>query len=200
MALFKSKSKRKMERELAIRRAVNHIKKQIASLEQNERGYVDKAKRALQMGSADQLEFLKKTLKKTASQRRLMERQLLNIETAVQIKNQAEAHAGFAKAMTALSRSIGEMFAATDMAKTQRAFESALVKAQTMEEQMDVFLDVSSEAMFGYEPTAASEELVTDAEIERMITGEVVQAEGAGLDAEIEAGLKEVEQELRKDS
>jgi hypothetical protein len=200
MVLFKSKSARKMERELAIRRAVNHIKKQITSLEQNERGYVEKAKRALQMGSADQLEFLKKTLKKTASQRRLMERQLLNIETAVQIKNQAEAHAGFAKAMTALSRSIGEMFAATDMAKTQKAFERALVKAQTMEEQMDVFLDVSAEAMFGYEPSATREELVSDAEIERMITGEVVQAESAGLDTEIEAGLKEVEQELKKDS
>jgi hypothetical protein len=199
MTLFKSRSKRKMERELAIRRAVNHIKKQVGSLEQNERGYVEKAKRALQMGSADQLEFLKKTLKKTASQRRLMERQLLNIETAVQIKNQAEAHAGFATAMTALSRSIGEMFAATDMAKTQRAFESALVKAQTMEEQMDVFLDVSSEAMFGYEPAAASEDLVSDAEIERMITGEVVQAETAGLDAAIAAGLKEVEQELKRE-
>ena len=200
MALFKSKSKRKMERELAIRRAVNHIKKQIGSLEQNERGYVEKAKRALQMGSADQLDFLKKTLKKTASQRRLMERQLLNIETAIQIKNQAEAHAGFARAMTALSRSIGEMFAATDMAKTQRAFESALVKAQTMEEQMDVFLDISSQAMFGYEPAAAGEELVSDAEIERMITGEVLRSESAGLDTEIETGLKEVEQELKRDS
>lgn len=200
MALFKSKSERKMERELAIRRAVNHIKKQIGTLEHNERGYVDKAKRALQMGSADQLDFLKKTLKKTASQRRLMERQLLNIETAIQIKNQAEAHAGFAKAMTALSRSIGEMFAATDMAKTQRAFESALVKAQTMEEQMDVFLDISSQAMFGYEPAAAGEDLVSDAEIERMITGEVLRSESAGLDTEIETGLKEVEQELKRDS
>jgi len=69
-----------------------------------------------------------------------------------------------------------------------------------MEEQMDVFLDVSAEAMFGYEPSAASEELVTDAEIDRMITGEVVQAESAGLDAEINAGLEEVAQELKKDS
>ncbi len=200
MALFKSKSKRKMERELAIRRAVNHIKKQIGSLEQNERGYVEKAKRALQMGSADQLDFLKKTLKKTASQRRLMERQLLNIETAIQIKNQAEAHAGFARAMTALSRSIGAMFAAPDMAKTQRAFESALVKAQTMEEQMDVFLDISSQAMFGYEPAATGEDLVSDAELERMLTGEVLRSERAGLDTEIETGLKEVEQELKRDS
>ena len=199
MALFKSKSTRKMERELAIRRAVNHIKKQVSTLEKNEQGYVEKAKRAFQMGSTAQLEFLKKTLKKTASQRRLMERQLLNIETAVQIKNQAEAHGGFAKAMTALSRSSGDMCAATDMAKTQRQFEAALVKAQTMEEQMDVFLDMSSEAMFGYEPATASEELVSDAEIDRMITGEVLQAEGAGLDTEIEAGLKEVENELKKE-
>ena len=120
MRLFKSREEKRIEREIQIRKGINQIKKNIRDLERNEKEYVHKARRAVELGSGEQVEFLKKTLKRTAGQRRLMERQLLNIETAVQIKNQAEAHAGFAKAMNALARSIRESFGAADMARTQK--------------------------------------------------------------------------------
>ncbi|MCZ6691513.1 MAG: hypothetical protein O7H41_18135 [Planctomycetota bacterium] len=197
MGLFKSKAERKMERDLEIRKGINHIKRQIRDLDRNEKDYITKAKRARKMGANDQFSFLRKTLKKTASQKILLERQLLNIETAYQIKNQAEAHAQFAKSMNAVSHSIAETFGATDLAATQRDFEQALMKAESMEQQMEIFLDSVSETM-GMDPTSSAD-LVSDEDIDRMVDAEIVHEEGEPLDAEISDGLKEIEKELGKE-
>ncbi len=198
MGLFKSREERRIERNLEVRKGVNAIRRNIANLERNELDYLKKAKRAKSLGSGAQLNFLKQTLKKTMSQRILMERQLLNIETALQIKDQAEAHAQFAKSMNAISTTIGEMFAQTDLAKTQVEFEKAMQKAQTMEEQMELFLDLSAHSMFGAESAAASE-IVSDADIDRMISEEVAHDETAKVDEAISSGIKEIQEELGRE-
>lgn len=199
MGLFKSNEERRIEREIEVRKGLHTIKRNIRDLERNEQQYLEKARRAMKMGSKEQLRFLKQTLKRTAVQRRSMERQLLNIETAMQIKNQTEAHAQFAKAMQAVSTSIGEMWGSTDLAATQVDFEKAMVKAQTLEEQMDLFLEMSSSAMSG-EVSSAGEDLVTDEEIDRMVEDEVVAEESISeLDQAIANGLDDVRKELGKE-
>lgn len=195
MGLFKSKEERRIERDLEIRKGVASIKKNIKDLEKNERDYLKKARRAKSLGAKQQYDFLKNTLKRTATQRQLMERQLLNIETALQIKNQAAAHAQFAQAMNALSQSISESFGATDFMKTQKEFEKAMTKAETMEERMEMFLDISSESLLNTEPR---EELVSDSDIEALINAE--ESEALGMDEEISKGLEEIERELGKDT
>ncbi|MBN1417875.1 MAG: hypothetical protein JXP34_03815 [Planctomycetes bacterium] len=197
MGLFKSREARRIDREIEIRKGINAVKRAIRDLERNEREYIRKAKRSRAIGADDQLAFLKKTLKRTASQRRLLERQLLAIETGQQIKDQAEAHARFARAMNAVSRSIADLFGATDLSRTQRDFEEAMVKAETMEKRMEVFLDATTASMFG--ETTASDELVTDEEIDRMVDEELAADEEGGLDEEIRKGLGEIERELGKD-
>lgn len=198
MGLFKSSDERRIEREIEIRKGINLIRRNLRDLERHEHAYVDKARRALQMGSKDQLRFLKQTIQRTASQRRMMERQLLNVETALQIKNQVEAHAQFAKAMRAVSLSIGEMFGATDLTATQRDFEKAMHQAQSLEERMDLFLEMSSQSMSSTE--AVGEPLVSDAEIDRMIEDEAVAEESRSeLDDAIAEGLADVRRELGKE-
>jgi hypothetical protein len=194
MKLFKSREERRLEREMEIRKGINLIRRNIRDLARNEKAYIEKARKAREIGSAEQLEFLKRTLKQTAGQRRLMERQLLNIETAAQIKNQAEAHAQFARAMDAVSRSISEMFGATDMARTQLNFEKAMARAATLEERMNLFLDLSSRSMFDSEP--AGEEIVSDEEIERLIAAPPV---ARALAREVQEGLAELRRELGKE-
>jgi len=198
MALFKSREERRIERNLEVRKGINAVKRTIGNLERNEREYLQKAKRAKSLGSGAQLNFLKQTLKKTMSQRVLMERQLLNIETAIQIKDQAEAHAQFAKSMNAISKTIGEMFAQTDLAKTQVQFEKAMQKAQTMEEQMELFLDLGAQSMFGSE-SASSSEIVSDKEIDNLINEEVAHDETAKIDEDIAGGIKEIQEELGRE-
>lgn len=197
MGLFKSKEQRRIDRDIEIRKGISQVKRHIRSLEKNEKDYLKKARRAKQLGSDQQLSFLKATLKKTAAQKRLMERQLLNIETALQIKNQAEAHGQFAKSINAVSGAIAEAFGSTDLAKTQAEFARAMAQAQSMEERMEIFLDLANETMLG-EATSA-EELVTDEEIDSLIEAEVAQTEGEGIDKAISKGLKEIEKELGKE-
>ncbi len=198
VGLFKSKAERRLDREIEARRGLNLIRRNIRDLERNEKSYIDKAKRALQMGSADQSQFLKRTIKRTMAQKRAMERQLLNIETALQIKNQAEAHAQFARSMQAVSRSIADMFDATNLNQTQRDFEKAMLKAESLEQQMDTFLDMTASSMLGYEGNG--EELITDGEIDRLLADEVLEEESASeLDRTIASGLRDVRAELGKE-
>jgi phage shock protein A len=197
MKIFKSKEEKRIEREIEIRKGLNHIRRQIKVLARNERGYLEKARRAIQLGSSDQVAFLKQTLRKTISQRRLMERQLLNIETAIQIKDQVEADAGFAKAMNAVSKSIASQFRSIDLTKTMRNFEEAMEKARTMEERISLMLEMSQDSMLG--ETADMGDLVSEEEIDLLVEEEAVHEEGTALDAEIEKGLGEVASELKKD-
>lgn len=197
MGLFKSKEEKRIEWTITIRKGLNRIRRQIKGLEKNERGYVDKAKRARSIGATDQYEFLKKTLKKTATQRRLLERQLLNLETASQIKDQVEANASFAEAMGAVSSAITQMFGQVNLTKTQASFEKAMAQAENMEERIAIFMDMSAESMLGYE--GDSDEVVNDEEIDRMLSVEAAGEEGAEMDREIAEGLSAIRDELKRD-
>lgn len=197
MGLFKSKEERRIERDMAIRKGINAIKKNIRDLEKNEKEYINKAKRAKQINSSQQFDFLKKTLKRTACQKKLLERQLLNIETAYQIKNQAEASMDFCKAMNSVSKAIAESFGGVDMTQTIKDFEHAMEKAQTMEERMDLLLDMSSESMFAGE--TQFDDLISDAEIDQMIEEEVAFEESEQLDDRISNELDEIRRELSKE-
>jgi len=197
MGLFKSKEEKRIEREIEIRKGLNHIRRQIRLLEKNEKGYLVKARRALQMGAGDQVEFLKGTLRKTLAQRRLMERQLLSIETAIQIKDQVQAEAAFAQAMTAVSKSIAAGFASVDLTKTQQQFEESMLKARTMEERIGLMLEMSRDSMIG--DPGEEEDLVSSDEIDRLVEAEAENEEETEVDADIEAGLREIRKELGRD-
>ncbi len=196
MGLFKSKEERKLERDMEIRKGISEFKRTIRSLEKHEKDYIKKAKRARQIGARDQLEFIKKTIKQTAAQRRALERQLLAIETAAQRKSQMEAHGQFARSLAAISKSIAEVFGEVDWTETQKNFEKAMAKAETFEQQVDIFLEASTETMFN--ERAYAEDLVSDEEIDRLIEAEVAHDESKAVDVEIEKGLGEIEKELRQ--
>jgi hypothetical protein len=196
MGLFKSKEERKLERDMEIRKGISELKRNVRGLERHETDYIKKAKRAKQLGAQDQLDFIKKTIKQTAAHRRALERQLLAIETAAQRKNQMEAHGQFARSLAAVSRSIAEVFGDVNFAETQKNFEKAMAQAETFEQQVDVFLEASQETMFNEQ--AYSEDLVSDAEIDKLIETEVVHEESKAVDTEIEKGLGEIEKELRQ--
>ncbi len=196
MGLFKSKEERKLERDMEIRKGINELKRNVRGLERHEKDYLKKARRAKQIGAADQLEFIKKTIKQTAAHRRALERQLLAIETAAQRKNQMEAHGQFAKSLAAVSKSISEVFGEVNFVDMQKNFEKAMAQAETFEQQADLFLEASQETMFT--ESAHSEDLVSDDEIDKLIESEVAHEESKALDVEIDKGLGEIEKELRQ--
>ena len=198
MALFKSKAEKRIERTIQVNKTLGAINNQIKKLQKQEGSYINSARDAQRVGAPQQEMLAKKALKATMTQRRRLEQQLLTLKIASQMKDQAETHAQFAKALTAVSKTIGEMFGQADMAKTMKDFEMGMAKAQNLEERMDLFLSSSSESMLGADAT--SDEVVTDSELDRLIAGEAAAAESgsgdASMDQQIADGLKQVEREL----
>ncbi len=195
MGLFKSKAERKMERDLKIRTGLNKIRRQIKVLEKNESGYIKKAKRAHEVGDTGNLSFIKSALKKTMSSRKIMERQMLTLETAIQIKDQAESHAQFAESMGVLSKSIADAFESTDLTKSTANFEKAMSQAESMEQRMEIFLDMSGESLTSM--SEGSDDAVSDEELDKLLEIDSPSSDKLDeLESEISDELKEIEREL----
>ncbi len=197
MGLFKSREERKIERDIEIRKGVGSLRRNIKELGKHQLSYLDKAKRAMKIGDKEQLMLLKKMLKRCAAQKRMREKQLLSIETAVQIKDQAESDGDFAKSMGAVAKSIAEVYGSVDFVKTQKNFEKAMMQAETLQQQMDIFLQMTSESVMSNE-VEGEDEIVSDAEIDRMLNEQVTHEESGDLNKDIAKGLKEIQDEFDK--
>jgi len=198
VGMFKSKEEKRIERDIEVRKGVNSLKRNIRDLAKHELSYIAKAKKARKIGDQSQYDFLKRQLKKTAGQRRMRERQLLSIETAVQIKNQAESDADFAKSMGAVAKAVSEVYGSVDFAKTQKNFEKAMMQADTLQQQMEIFLEMTQEHVMSGE-VEGEDQVVSDAEIDKMLDEEVVHDEGGSVDKDIEKGLKDIQDELDRE-
>lgn len=198
MGLFKSREEKRIERDIEVRKGIGGLKRNIRDLQKHEISYVQKAKRAKKIGDKEQYDFLKRQLKKTLASRRMRERQLLSIETAMQIKNQAEADADFAKSMGSVAKAIADVYGSVDLAKTQKNFEKAMMQAETLQQQMEIFVEMTQEHVMSGE-IEGEDKIVTDAELDRMLSEEVAHEEGEGVDQEIEKGIKSIQDELDKE-
>ncbi|MFO0973622.1 MAG: hypothetical protein U1A27_09310 [Phycisphaerae bacterium] len=190
MSLFKSPEERRIERDIKIRQGIRRIEKAIVEQGKFTDEFVRNARRAKQMGDAGQYAFIRNSLKKTATIRKMLERQLLAVKNALLIKRQAEASADFASAMGTMAREIGRMFGETDLNQTQLDWERAMAQSQTMEERMTMFLE-SVEDMAAADTQAAPAEAVSDQEIDALI-----DAEGAAEHAREMEKLSDLRAEL----
>lgn len=190
MSLFMSRRQRQLQRDQDVRKGIQTIRRNLRALEKNMRDYRLKAVRAKQIGAEDQLRVLRDAIGRSLSQMRLQERQLLAVETAQQMKNQAEAMQQFASSMAAVSKSIASAFGGTDMDQVMNNYERAMSQAQDMEERMNVFLDMSADMMGG---EGSADELVTAGEIDRLIEEDLQMAESRKLDDRIDEALRRAE-------
>ncbi len=198
MGIFKSREEKRIERDLEVRKGIASIKRNLKDMDKHTKEYIEKARKAKRIGDNDQLKFIKSALKKTALSKKMRERQLLSLETAMQIKNQAESDGEFARAMMEVSKSISEVYGSTDLAKTQKNFERAMMQAETLQDRMQIVVESMSDTLSTSDEEA--EKILSDKDIDRMIDDEAVHEEKGELDKEIEKGLKEIDEELGKES
>lgn len=171
MALFKSKEERRIERDIKIRQGIRRIEKSIAEQNKFTDEFVKNARQARQIGDQASYQFVRNSLKKTATIKKLLERQLLAVKNALLIKRQAEAAADFAGAMKTMAAEVSRLYGDTDLAKTQMDWERAMLQSQSMEERMTMFLE-SIESGAAVDVAQAPAEAITDEEIDRMIAAE----------------------------
>ena len=193
MALFKSAEERRIERDIKIRQGIRRIEKSIREQGKFQDEFIRNAQHAKKIGDAGQYAFIRNSLKKTATIRKMLERQLLSVKNALLIKRQAEASADFAKSMGLMASEIGKLFGETDLVKTQADWEKAMVQSQTMEERMSMFLDTVEDVAAQDAEMSGASEVVSDEEIDRLIEAEA-EAEHqkeldklAGLRAELDS-------------
>src|SRR4051812_39145343 len=198
MGLFKSKDERRIEREMKIRQGVRAIERSIRQQEKFSEDFIKNAQHARKIGDNGQYIFIRNALKKTATVKKMLERQLLAIKNAMLIQQQAASSQQFAESMNLMAREIGRTFGEMDLTKTQADWERAVAQAGSMEERMEVFLDSMESAATTGEPASAGVgggvEAVTDDEIDRMIQADVLAQEKAEL-----GKLDELESEIAKE-
>jgi len=194
MGLFKSKDERRIEREMKIRSGMRAIEKSVRQQEKFSEDFIRNARHARQIGDEGQYQFIRGALKKTAAVKKMLERQLLAIKNAMLIQQQAAASQQFAESMNLMAREIGRVFGEMDLTKTQADWERAVAQAGSMEERMEVFLDSMEQSALSGGTTTAREDLVSDEEIDRMISADVLATEKAEL-----GKLDQLESEIAKE-
>jgi len=192
MGLFKSKEERRVEREMKIRQGVRAIERSVRQQQKFAEDFIKNAQQAKKIGDEGQYQFIRNALKKTATVKKMLERQLLSIKNAMLIQQQAAASQQFAESMSLMAKEISRTFEEMDLTKTQADWEKAVTKASTLEERMDIFLDAMQDSSLA--APAASTEAVSDAEIDRMIDADVLAAEKAEL-----GKLDQLESEIAKE-
>ncbi|HNQ24778.1 MAG TPA: hypothetical protein PKK06_16985 [Phycisphaerae bacterium] len=200
MALFKSSEERRIERDIRIRQGIRRIEKSIREQGRFQDEFVRNAREAKRIGDTGQYAFIRASLRKTATIRKMLERQLLSVKNALLIKRQAEATADFAKSMGLMAAEIGRLFGETDLIKTQADWEKAMVQSQTMEERMNLFLDSIEELAAQDVETSAAAEVVSDDEIDRLIEAEEAAEQQKEMDklASLKAELDSLKGEGEK--
>jgi hypothetical protein len=194
MGLFKSKEERRIEREMKIRQGMRSIERSVRQQERFAEDFIKNAQNARKIGDNQQYLFIRSALKKTATIKKMLERQLLAIKNAMLIHAQAESSRQFAESMNVMARQISDTFGEMDLTKTQAQWEKAVAQAGSMEERMEIFLDSMEQAATSASPVSAKQELVTDEEIDRMIQADVLAAEKAEL-----GKLDQLESEIAKE-
>ena len=172
MGLFKSAEERRIERDIKIRQGIRRIEKSIREQGKFQDEFIHNAQQAKKIGDQSQYTFIRNSLKKTATIRKMLERQLLAVKNALLIKRQAEASADFAQSMGLMATEIGKLFGETDLVKTQADWEKAMVQSQTMEERMNMFLDTVEDVAAQDVEMSGATDVVSDAEIDRLIEAE----------------------------
>jgi len=194
MGLFKSKDERRIEREMKIRGGMRAIERSIRQQEKFADDFIKNAQHARKIGDEGQYQFIRSALKKTAAVKKMLERQLLSIRNAMLIQQQAQASQQFAESMALMAREIGRVFGELDLTKSQADWERAVSQAGSIEERMDIFLDSMEQSATTGQSTGSREDLVTDEEIDRMISTDVLASEKAEL-----GKLDQLESEIAKE-
>src|SRR4051812_6217732 len=194
MGLFKSKDERRIEREMKIKGGMRAIERSIRQQEKFAEDFIKNAQHAKKIGDQGQYLFIRNALKKTATVKKMLERQLLSIKNAMLIQQQAAASSQFAESMNLMAKEIGRTFGEMDLTKTQSQWERAVSQAGSMEERMEIFLDSMEQSALSGSPSSSSSEAVTDEEIDRMIQADVLASEKTEL-----SKLDELESEIAKE-
>ena len=169
MGLFKSKAEKELEKKRLIKRTVYSMNKQIDSLEQQKKVFVEKAVQAKKNGLEAQYNLALTGYKMTLLQQKRAQEMLLNFEITSQMKDMTMMTKQFLGGMSVLSKEMAKLADEKEFLEVEKQFEIAMGKAERQAEQMDIFMETSRDSF----SDAAKSVSADDNEIEKMIEDKV---------------------------
>jgi len=186
---------KEIERRVRFKRNKSKVDSYVRKLREKESLFVVLGKKAHGLNDEVQFDQIAKNILWIQTQRHHWERFSLMLETMEARRDQVAATGAFVESMQAMTESILKGVDTGDLSKMQLQMERAMARAETVEEQIAVVMEVSADSAFG--SMNSDEERLSELKV---ILGDgSTQDESEAFDGRIENGLKAIEEELKKD-
>jgi hypothetical protein len=195
MALFKSKQQRELEAKMRIRQGMKRIQRFVKDCTKKQKQYWELGKRALRLGDREQFQQLAAAFLRMRENANRWERYLLQLETLNVRRDEVAATGEFMKSVSAMTNSILKGASPDQVASMQAKIEQAVAKSEALEEVLSMAMEASADDVFG------TDEL-DDEKLEQLASqmgAEAEADESAAYDDRIAKGLKQIEDEMRKE-
>lgn len=192
----KKKQFKEIEREVKFKQGISRVRGYVARSREAQKRLWELGKQALKLGDTRQFQNIAKAYLRTGEIISRWERYLVAIETVAVQRGQVKATGEFVKSVNALSESMMVGAKPEDVAKMQLELETALSRAQTIDETLAAVMDASSDTIFSSE--GLSEESLK--EVQEAMSAEAAHEEAATVqDERIASGIKSIEEQMRKE-
>jgi hypothetical protein len=196
--LFKSAEERRQEdetnRDVQIRLGKARIRRHITHQQEMVARLTALAKRALAIHDEAHFRQVGRQLLWSWQDIQRWEQYLLSLEVLEARRDQVRASVDLLQSVKAMSESLGEMAGPQQIADLQRQMEEGLARASSLEERLQVMMEVMDSAL-------STDMQVDEGALDNLktsLTEDVVQSEAAAFDREIEDGLRKIREELEK--
>ncbi len=195
MSLFKSKQEKEIEKKMLVKRTINAMNKQINTLEEQKKVFVEKAKVAKKNGLEAQYNLALTGYKMTLLQQKRAQEMLLNFEITSQMKDMTMMTKQFLGGMSVLSKEMAKLADEKEFIKVQKQFELAMGNAERQAEQMDMFMETSQDT---FKSAQGGTDSIDDKEIKDLIEQQAGMDEFSddAIDKELEALRKKIDSEV----
>lgn len=194
--VFESESDKQLRRAQIIHKTESVLEQARRQYESHARRYREKAVEARRMGSASSYESFKRDFKRCVGSERRIAQLQLSFAGAVQRADEVNAMGEFCRGMTAVSRALQVAMKGIDLSGALKNLSAVTVKTKNLEGGIEEFLQIASRMSMSEGLSAGGEELVTDKEIDEMLSREAAIAESGATAGELDAEISKEMQEL----
>jgi len=198
--MFKSKEEREMEAQIKFRQGKSRIQRFVAQSRKGAQRYWELAKQAYKLGDAEQFKQLAAGYVKTRDSINRWERYMVKLDALELRRNDVAATGEFMKSIAAMTGSIMQGASPEEIAKMQMDLEKAVHKTEALEQTLDMAMEATGDQITG--AGELSDDVLSQITTGMEGGGAVTTGEGepADLDAKIEAALKQVENQMRRET
>lgn len=190
----KRRERREIDRTVKMRMGKNRIKRHVTHQQEMIKKLTELAKKALILGDEARFKQIGRQILGTRADINHWERYVLSLELLEARRDQAKASVDLLSSVKAMSDSMADLASPTQVADIQRQLEMGLARASSMEERLEIMMEMMD--------TTLAEDLPTDEtslqDLERGLIDQISTQETASFDREIEEGLKKIRAELEK--